>query len=58
MMHYTWADGIAFSDQRILVPQSLQSQTLDLIHESHLGVEKSKSRAHQLLCWVQTLSVQ
>ena len=34
------ADGIVFNDQRIVVPQSLQSQMLGLIHESHLGIEK------------------
>ena len=44
-------DGIVFSDQRIVVPQSLQSQMLGLIHESHFGIEKSKSRARELLYW-------
>ena len=43
------ADGIVFSDQRIVVRQSLQSQMLGLIHESHFGIEKSKSRARKLL---------
>ena len=45
------ADGIVFSDQRIVVPQSLQSKMLGLIHESHFGIEKSKSRARELLYW-------
>ena len=45
------ADGIVFSDQRIVVPQSLQSQMLGLIHESQFGVEKSESRACELLYW-------
>ena len=34
------------------MPVSLQNFMLDLIHESHLGMEKSKSRARQLLYWV------
>ena len=34
------------------MPVSLQNFTLDLIHESHLGMEKSKSKARQLLYWV------
>ena len=41
------ADGIVFSDQRIVVPQSLQSRMLGLIHESHFGIEKSKSHARE-----------
>ena len=45
------ADGIGFSDQRIAVPQSWQSQLLGLIHESHFGIEKSKSRAREVLYW-------
>ena len=45
------ADGIVFSDQRIVVPQSLQSQMLGLIYESHFGIENSKSRARELLYW-------
>ena len=42
-------DGIFFSDQCIVVPQSLQSQILSLIHESHFGTEKSNSRERELL---------
>ena len=45
------ADGIVFNDQRIVVPQSLQSQMLGLIHVSHFGINKSKSRARELLYW-------
>ena len=45
------ADGIVFSDQRIVVPQSLLSQMFGLIHESHFGIEKSKSHACELLYW-------
>ena len=45
------ADGIVFNDQRIVVPQSLHPQMLGLIHESHFGIDKSKSRARELLYW-------
>ena len=45
------ANGIVFSNQPIVVPQSLQSQMLSLIHESHFGIEKSKLRARELLYW-------
>ena len=45
------ADDIVFADQRIVVPAALQTQMLALIHESHFGIEKSKSRARELLYW-------
>ena len=35
----------------LVVPQSLQSQMFGLIHESHFGIEKSKSHARELLYW-------
>ena len=50
------ADGIVFSDQRIVVPQSLQSQMLGLIHESHFGIEKSRSHARELLYWAKMVA--
>ena len=45
------ADSIVFSDQGIVAPQPLQSQILGLIHESHFGIDKSKSRSQELLYW-------
>ena len=45
------AEGIVFSDQCSVVPQALQSQMLGLIHESDFGIEKSKSRARELIYW-------
>jgi len=47
------ADDIIFAGQRIVVPFALQPQMLALLHESHLhfGIEKTKSRARELLYW-------
>ena len=44
-------DDVVFYDQRIVIPKSLQPQTLNLIHESHFGIEKCKSRARELVYW-------
>ena len=44
-------DGIVFKNKCIVEPVSLQNSMLDLIHESHLGMEKCKSRARHLLYW-------
>ena len=45
------ADDIVFADQRIVVPTALHKQMLALLHESHFGIEKTKSRARELLYW-------
>ena len=44
-------DGILFFGDRIIVPLQLRPEMLKLIHESHFGVEKCKSRARELLYW-------
>ena len=46
------ADNIVFTHQRIVVPRSLQAYMLQLIHQSHFGIEKSKARARELLYWL------
>ena len=44
--------GVDFTNYRIVVPSTLQSNILNLIHESHLGIEKCKARARELLYWL------
>ena len=44
-------DGILFFGDSIIVPLQLRPEMLKLIHESHFGVEKCKSRALELLYW-------
>jgi len=44
-------NGILYFKERIIVPSGLRSQMLALLHEAHLGVQKSKSRAKELLYW-------
>ena len=40
-----------FTNDRIVIPAKLRPEMLKLIHESHFGVEKCKSRARKLLYW-------
>lgn len=42
---------LLFLNSRIMVPKSLQRMVLDLLHQSHLGIEKTKSRARSLVYW-------
>lgn len=47
----TVLDGVIFKGMQIVVPPSLRSQMLKLIHESHLGIVKCKQRAREVLHW-------
>ena len=50
------ADGLLFNGDRVLVPPSLRSEMLSLIHESHLGVQKCQANAREVLFWPNMLS--
>lgn len=47
----TVQDDLVFLDDKLIVPSSLRNDMLSLIHESHLGIEKCKSRAREILYW-------
>ena len=44
-------DGLLFKSHKLIVPKSLRREMLGLIHESHLGMVKCKSRARDTLFW-------
>ena len=45
------SDGIVFKGLHIVVPPTMQRRMLELIHQSHLGIVKSKQRAREVLYW-------
>src|SRR5436190_4062297 len=45
-------DDLVFFECRLIVPKSLQKFMLNLIHESHFGMTKCKTRARELVYWV------
>ena len=47
----TISEGILFKGERVIVPKNLQPQMLSLIHSSHMGAEKCKCRAKEVLYW-------
>ena len=49
--HFTINDGLLMFDTRIVIPQSLQLDILDKIHQGHLGITKCKGRAHSTVWW-------
>ena len=44
-------DSIVYKGSRIVIPPSLRKAMLNLIHKSHLGIVKSKSRAREVMYW-------
>lgn len=44
-------DGLLTKNKRLIVPSTLQSEMLKQLHGSHLGIEKTKRRARDILYW-------
>ena len=47
-----WAsDGVVFKSDKILIPPCLRKDVLRKIHQGHMGIERSKQRARELVFW-------
>jgi hypothetical protein len=44
-------DGLLLRGERLIVPRTLRTAMLTKIHENHLGIEKCKRRARDILYW-------
>lgn len=44
-------NGIVYFNNRIIIPSSLRKTMLNLLHESHQGITKSKLRAKEVMYW-------
>lgn len=44
-------EGLLFKGNKVIVPHILRSEMLKTIHNAHLGIEKCKSRARDVLFW-------
>jgi len=47
----TFENGILFHNDKIIVPTAMRSKILNLLHESHFGISKTKARARSLVFW-------
>ena len=45
------ADGLIFKGSSMVIPKALRKIILSQIHEAHLGIERSKLRARELVFW-------
>ena len=44
-------NGILLKGERVIIPTCLRPEMLQIIHSSHLGIEKCKRRARDVLYW-------
>ena len=44
-------DGLLFKGSKLIIPKLMQQKMLDIVHESHLGMVKCKSRARECMYW-------
>ena len=45
-------DGLVLKGTRIIIPDEKREETLKLIHEGHLGLNKCKMRAKETVYWL------
>lgn len=45
------SNGILFLNSKMIVPSALRKEMLQLLHEPHFGIEKTKQRARQIFYW-------
>ena len=44
-------DGLIFLNDKIIMPKVLRQDMLLLIHKSHLGIQKCKCMAREIIYW-------
>ncbi|KAK3108757.1 hypothetical protein FSP39_014959 [Pinctada imbricata] len=44
-------DGLLFKGHKLIIPTQLRKEMLDIVHSSHLGIVKCKSRARDIMYW-------
>ncbi|XP_026054529.1 uncharacterized protein K02A2.6-like [Carassius auratus] len=44
-------DGLLFKGEKIIIPHALRAEMLERIHTGHMGIERSKQRARDILFW-------
>ena len=45
-------NGVVIKGQHIVIPEALQQQALKQLHINHIGIEKNKLLAHEIVYWI------
>ncbi|KAL1460274.1 hypothetical protein WDU94_012195 [Cyamophila willieti] len=44
--------NILFYQDRVVVPESVKTKALNMVHSGHLGIAKTRARANQIMYWL------
>ena len=44
-------DGILFKGERVIIPESMRKEMLQIVHESHMGMVRCKQLARDIMYW-------
>ena len=44
-------EGLVILEDKVVVPVTLRAKVLKLLHSAHMGIEKTKARARQVVYW-------
>lgn len=48
---FEFINGVLFKDNLVFIPRDLRSDMLALVHEGHLGIDRCKRRARDVMFW-------
>lgn len=48
---FEYADGVIFCNNLVFIPQALRSEMVSRVHEGHLGIDRCKRRARDVMFW-------
>ena len=44
-------NGILFKGERVIIPESMRKEMLQIVHESHMGMVRCKQLARDIMYW-------
>ena len=47
----TCGDGLVYAGQKLIVPTAMRKEFLEVLHESHQGIDKTRARARGVIYW-------
>ena len=44
-------EGLLFLGDKLIIPATMRMEVLTMLHESHLGIDRTKARAREIVYW-------